>query len=168
MTILPDVLASGLQVVFCGTAASMESARTRSYYAGRGNRFWLILHRTGLAPRQFAPSEYGLLPEHGIGLTDIAKHHAGGDADIPRSGWDRAGLRTRIDRYRPAILAFNGKNAAKLALDTARVDYGWQETTFDGVRLYVLPSTSAAARGSWNERYWHELAAAAINLRPRA
>ena len=38
--ILPDVLAKGLRVVFCGTAASAMSAEQGAYYAGRGNAFW--------------------------------------------------------------------------------------------------------------------------------
>ena len=37
MTILPDVLAPGLDIVFCGTAVGNVSAQRGVYYAGPGN-----------------------------------------------------------------------------------------------------------------------------------
>ncbi|MBE0528785.1 MAG: mismatch-specific DNA-glycosylase, partial [Thermoleophilia bacterium] len=80
--VLADVLAPGLSVVFCGTAASARSAAVMQYYAGRGNKFWRILDQTGLTPRLLSPSEYRLLPEFGIGLTDIVKGQSGADKDI--------------------------------------------------------------------------------------
>jgi TDG/mug DNA glycosylase family protein len=66
---LDDLLQPNLLVVFCGTAAGSRSATLKEYYAGRGNRFWEVLATTKLTPRQLAPSEYGLLPTYGIGLT---------------------------------------------------------------------------------------------------
>jgi double-stranded uracil-DNA glycosylase len=36
---LPDYLAFGLRVVFCGTAAGKTSASSGHYYAGTGNLF---------------------------------------------------------------------------------------------------------------------------------
>src|SRR3954464_11234255 len=82
--VLPDVLVPGLKLVFCGTAPSPTSAARGAYYAGPGNRFWDILAETGLTPRRLAPEEYGLLPQFGIGLTDIVKSQSGVDADIAR------------------------------------------------------------------------------------
>ena len=62
MPILPDLLPHNLKVVFCGTAAGTQSAQAGAYYAGRGNKFWRILHETGLTPRQLAPHEFPTLP----------------------------------------------------------------------------------------------------------
>ena len=62
---LDDVLEPGLSVVYCGTAAGTRSAAVRQYYAGRGNKFWPILHEVVLTPRLLAPSEYLLLPKYG-------------------------------------------------------------------------------------------------------
>lgn len=39
------------------------------------------------------------------------------------------------------------------------VDYGLQRALVDGIAVYVLPSTSAAARGYWSIAPWHDLAA---------
>ncbi len=44
MDILPDVLAPGLALVVCGSAAGTVSARVGAYYAGPGNRFWPTPH----------------------------------------------------------------------------------------------------------------------------
>lgn len=52
--ILPDLLAPGLDIVFCGTAVGAESARRRAY-AGPGNAFWPTLAQVGLTPRRLAP-----------------------------------------------------------------------------------------------------------------
>ena len=77
--ILPDLLAPGLDIVFCGTAVGAESARRRAYYAGPGNAFWPTLAQVGLTPRRLKPEEYPLLLTFGIGLTDLAKHVSGND-----------------------------------------------------------------------------------------
>ena len=71
--ILPDVLVHGLDVVFCGSAAGSASAKAGAYYAGLGNRFWPILHESGLTPRQILPSEFRDAVQYGIGLTDLSK-----------------------------------------------------------------------------------------------
>ena len=126
--ILPDVLAPGLRVVFCGTAPGTASARAGAYYAGPGNRFWPTLHEVGLTPFLLRPAEFTRLPEFGIGLTDISKTASGSDLDVGRSGFDPARLASAIAAASPAHLAFNGKNAARSALDRS-IDYGPQPDT---------------------------------------
>ncbi|MEZ4771174.1 MAG: hypothetical protein R2844_22490 [Caldilineales bacterium] len=45
MSILPDVLAPGLDIVFSSTAVGNVSALRGATYAGPGNMFWSTLHR---------------------------------------------------------------------------------------------------------------------------
>src|SRR6185437_16565825 len=111
-TILPDVLAPGLRVVFCGTAAGTRSAREGAYYAHPGNYFWRTLFETGLTPRKLSPQEFPRVPEFGIGLTDLAKRHFGAAHELPRDAFDAVSLRRKLARYRPCIVAFTSKNAA--------------------------------------------------------
>ena len=59
--ILPDVLIPNLKLVICGSAVSTQSSQVGSYYAGQGNKFWKILHETGLTPRQLAEQRAALL-----------------------------------------------------------------------------------------------------------
>jgi TDG/mug DNA glycosylase family protein len=148
-----------LKIVFCGTAAGSASARARAYYAGPGNAFWPTLHATGLTPTQLAPAEYERLPEFGLGLTDICKVLYGSDEEVGSAEFDVSGLQTRIATAEPDNLAFNGKNAARAALER-NVDYGPQPERIGGASLWVLPSTSGAARKFWDAEPWFELARA--------
>lgn len=156
--ILPDLLRPGLDLVFCGTAAGRRSAEQAAYYAHPGNLFWRALHAVALTPRLFAPAEYPLLPELGIGLTDLAKHHIGNDDELPRDALDAAALRERVERHAPRVLAFTSKAAARAALGHA-AGYGLQEERYGQTQLFVLPSPSGQARGHWDLAPWHALAA---------
>lgn len=151
-----------MRVVFCGTAAGAVSAARGAYYAGPGNRFWTILAETGLTPRCLTPDEFRLLPQFAIGLTDLAKSVSGADIELPHHAFDREALRARICAVRPKVLAFNGKKAASVFLSEPAPEllYGRQPSLPDFPDIYVLPSTSGAARGSWDQRPWFELAAA--------
>jgi TDG/mug DNA glycosylase family protein len=155
--ILPDVLRPGLRLVFCGTAAGKRSAQEGAYYAHPGNMFWRALHQAGLTPRQLAPQEFPLLPEFGIGLTDLAKRHAGNDDELPKGAFDVPGLLSKIERYAPGVLAFTSKHAARAVLG-AGVAYGLQHHAFGTTRIFVLPSPSGQARGHWDLAPWVMLA----------
>jgi TDG/mug DNA glycosylase family protein len=157
--VLPDILPPGLRLVFCGTAAGTASAKARAYYAGPGNSFWATLHATGLTPKQLKPAEFARLPEFGIGLTDICKVRHGSDEEVGTVEFDVAALTEKIAAAEPAILAFNGKNAARGALERD-VAYGLQDERLGGAALWVLPSTSGAARRFWKIEPWRELAVA--------
>jgi TDG/mug DNA glycosylase family protein len=157
--VLRDILEPGMRIVFCGTAAGAASAKARAYYAGPGNAFWQALHLTGLTPVELVPAEFERLPEYGIGLTDICKVSYGSDAEVGMAEFDVAGLQERIAGAEPAFLAFNGKNAARGALERD-VAYGLQDEQIGGAAVWVLPSTSGAARRFWKIGPWQELAAA--------
>jgi TDG/mug DNA glycosylase family protein len=159
--VLPDVLRPGLRVVFCGTAASSASARAKAYYAGPGNGFWRTLHQTGLTPVELAPAEFERLPEYGLGLTDICKVLHGSDLEVGTVEFDVAGLEARVATAEPERLAFNGKNAARGALER-EVGYGAQPERIGGATVWVLPSTSGAARRFWDVEPWLELAQACL------
>ncbi len=157
--VLPDILRPGLRIVFCGTAAGSASARAGAYYAGPGNAFWATLHSTGLTPVQLSPSEFERLPEFGIGLTDVCKVLHGSDLEVGTVEFDVSGLEARVADAEPGNLAFNGKNAARAALERS-VGYGLQPERIGGAAVWVLPSTSGAARRFWDIEPWQELARA--------
>ena len=160
--VLPDLLVPGLKIVFCGSAAGAVSAAKGAYYAGPGNRFWRILHETGLTPIRLAPYEFPRLPSFGIGLTDLAKTVSGSDAALPAGSYDVARLVAAIETVKPGLLAFNGVAAARafFGMKTGRLPYGIQPAgTVPGMPpIAVLPSTSGAASGSWTAAPWHALA----------
>ncbi len=157
MTVLPDVLAPNLKVVFCGTAAGTRSANVGAYYAGLGNRFWPVLHEVGLTPRQLEPAEFHDVLRYGIGLTDLAKRHSGPDGELPKGAFDVDALRKKIEYYQPRVLAFNGKTAARGILQREQVDYGIQARRDMTSRIFVCPSTSGNATRWWDKAHWVEL-----------
>jgi TDG/mug DNA glycosylase family protein len=156
--VLPDVLKPNLNVVFCGTAAGATSARVGAYYAGIGNKFWEILFQTGLTSHKFAPHEYPALPQYGLGLTDLAKMRSGADEIISPSDFDILSFCTKINQFSPKVVAFNGKKAAEVFFG-CRVNYGGPSfyERIIGTAIFVLPSTSAAARRYWDYSYWRDL-----------
>jgi double-stranded uracil-DNA glycosylase len=157
--VLRDVLGPGMRVVFCGTAPSAASARAGAYYAGPGNSFWQALHLTGLTPVELVPAEFERLPEYGIGLTDICKVSSGSDEEVGTVEFDVSRLQEKIAAAEPGHLAFNGKNAARGALERD-VAYGSQDEQVGGAPVWVLPSTSGRARRFWKIEPWRELALA--------
>jgi len=156
--VLPDVLGGGLKVVFCGTAVSDRSAQRGAYYAGIGNRFWDILAETGLTPHRLTPEQYPSLIKFGIGLTDLVKGRSGQDVHLSAEDFDVSGFRAKIEKHVPKAIGFNGKKAAQLFLASPSVEYGPQKEKIGPTALFVLPSTSGAARGFWDPKYWFQLA----------
>jgi double-stranded uracil-DNA glycosylase len=158
--ILQDVLQDGLQIVLCGTAVGTASAIAGAYYAHKQNKFWNILYETGLTPELLRPHQYRDLLRYRIGLTDFVKTHSGMDHQIPLSElaeMSRARLDAAIATFRPQFLAFTSKNAGQRFLGGKR-DYGEQAERIADTRIWILPSTSGAANGSWRPEIWHRFA----------
>lgn len=170
--IVPDVLAPGLVTVFCGRAPSPESARQRAYYAHFSNQFWKILADVGMTDRQLTPKEFHLLPNFGIGLTDINKTESGSDHELSGSGDSPMTVYGKIKIHQPRILAFNGKNNCRMFLNAVfkepknlPIDYGIQEPYVVGdTKIFLLPNTSARARAFWQPEHWRSLAVMHKNL----
>ena len=168
--ILPDRLRSGLKLVFCGTAAGRVSALQQAYYAHGQNKFWKTLYAVGLTPRLFAPHEYEMLWDHGIGLTDIAKHVYGMDHQLPKDALGDAAaqaLRARIVKAQPRLLAFTSLNAGRKVMGSRAVA-GEQVERLGETRVFILPSPSPLAANHWDIVPWHALAKAVKELQGTA
>lgn len=172
--VLPDLLAPGLRLVFCGMAAGPESARRGAYYAAPGNRFWRVLHQAGFTPRRLRPEAFAELPGLGIGLTDLAKTQSGVDRLVRVTQADRDRLLGTIRATRPQALAFTSGRTAALALGLKAPRFG---RLADALRppgfppVFVLPSTSGANNGNWDKGGYHAVwvaAALALGFAPEA
>lgn len=162
MTVLPDVLEKGLKVVFCGTAVGYKAAQVGAFFAGRGNLFWEILHKTSLTPRKLKPEEFRTLTSYRMGLTDLVKTRAGSDKSLRPSDFEIDKFCSKIKEYSPKVIAFNGKKAAKMFFGRRSVDYGGpqedKQKRIGNTVIFVLPSTAGTARGYWDDSYWMKLA----------
>jgi double-stranded uracil-DNA glycosylase len=164
--VLSDLLQHSLRIVLCGTAAGTTSAAERAYYAHRQNKFWRILYETRLTPEPLQPHQYRDLLQHRIGLTDLVKAGVGMDrATLPKlTAVDRTRLSDAIATFRPQFLAFTSKTAGQKFFDGKR-DYGEQLELIGDTRVWILPSTSGAANGSWRPEVWHRFADAVRAMR---
>ena len=161
---LPDQLRKYLRLVFVGTAAGQRSADLGHYYAGPGNRFWQAIHEVGITPRRYEPHEFPALLKLGIGFTDLCKLGAGMDRVALKSRVDIGAFLDKMRRYRPNTIAFTSKKAASLfyGRPTTALGTGKQPQLGDLPEIFVLPSPSGAASGSWSVQPWQELADAVI------
>lgn len=157
--LIPDLLAPGLDLVFCGTAPSPASFKARAYYANPGNAFWPTLHAVGLTPDRMSPQRFPELLGLGLGLTDLNKTEVGSDHELTAAAMDVAALHAKLHRFRPAGIAFTSKHAASLALGRKAPPYGRQAELLEGTTAFVLASPSGRARSFWTLAPWREAAA---------
>jgi TDG/mug DNA glycosylase family protein len=162
---IPDVLAPGLRVLFCGINPGRVSAAAGAHFANPRNDFWRLLHDAGFTPRLLRPDEQFDALAFGIGITNAASRTTPGSGDLRRG--DFAGAVERLERLarelRPTWIGFVGKEAYRGAFGE-RAALGLQERTLTETRLFVLPSTSPAnATVPYDERlrWFTELAARA-------
>ena len=160
---IPDVLAPGLHVVFCGINPGRVSAAAGAHFANPRNDFWRLLHAAGFTPRLLAPAEQFTALDFGIGITNAAARTTSGSGDLRRA--DFAGAAERLAQIArdllPRWIAFVGKEAYRGAFGE-RSPLGVQERRLGETRLFVLPSTSpanAAVPWSVRLRWFAELAA---------
>ncbi len=154
---LPDLLKKNLRVVICGTGVSNYSAKVGSYYAGAGNKFWQVLYDVGLTPVKLSSKDYQRLLEYGIGLTDLVKNKVGTDRSFSRCDFDVEEFEKKIQKYKPKVVCFNGKKAAKVYFNEKDVKYGFQKKQIGCTRFFVAPSTSNTANRWWDPKWWQKL-----------
>ncbi|WP_407663129.1 G/U mismatch-specific DNA glycosylase [Micromonospora radicis] len=141
---LPDVIATGLDVLFVGINPGLWSAATGWHFARPGNRFWPALHRSGFTPRLLHPSEQDVLPGLGLGITNLVAR-ASARADELTAAELVAGARELTDkvaRYRPRWVAVVGVTAYRVGFARPRADFGRQREPLAGADLWVLPNPS--------------------------
>jgi TDG/mug DNA glycosylase family protein len=142
--LLPDVLADGLDVVFCGINPGLWSAATGHHFARPGNRFWPALHAGGFTPRLFRPDEQTLLPELGLGLTNVAPRATARADELTRSELEDGGrlLVAKVRRHRPGWLAVLGVTAYRSAFAEPTAAVGPQDRRIGTTGIWVLPNPS--------------------------
>jgi TDG/mug DNA glycosylase family protein len=141
---VPDVIAPGLTVLFCGINPGLYSAATGHHFARPGNRFWPTLHAAGFTDRLFDPSEERELLSSGLGITNVVDR-ASAVADELSADEIVAGgkkLRARVKRYRPAWLAVLGVGAYRVAFASPKTAVGPQSAMVGETRVWVLPNPS--------------------------
>lgn len=141
---MPDVVADGLRVLFCGINPGLMTAATGHHFARPGNRFWPVLHLSGFTPRLLKPSEQGELPAYGLGITNVVARASARADELTAEEYREGGrlLARKVARLRPGWLAVVGVTAYRAAFDEPKARVGPQERTFGSTRVWVLPNPS--------------------------
>jgi TDG/mug DNA glycosylase family protein len=141
---MPDLIAPGLRILFCGINPSLYSVVVGYHFARPGNRFWPTLHLAGFTRRRLAPSEQEELPRLGYGITNVVDRATATAAELTDSELTEGGRRlvAKVERYRPRILAMLGISAYRAAFRRPEAELGLQPETMGATRLWVLPNPS--------------------------
>jgi TDG/mug DNA glycosylase family protein len=141
---IPDVLAPGLRVVFCGINPGVWSAAIGRHFARPGNRFWPALYASGFTARLLGPYEQEELPRYGLGLTNVVSRATARADELAPEEYRDGGrvLAAKLAEYQPRWVAVLGIGAYRTAFDRRQAQVGPQQETLSGSRVWVLPNPS--------------------------
>ena len=142
--IVPDLIAPGLSVLFCGINPGLYSACTGHHFARPGNRFWPTLFAAGFTDRLLAPWEEGELLPLGYGITNVVRRASAAADELTTEEIVRGGkqLRAKVRRYKPRYLAVLGVGAYRVAFENPKAKLGLQPEAIGETRVWVLPNPS--------------------------
>ncbi|MEU6018581.1 G/U mismatch-specific DNA glycosylase [Streptomyces sp. NPDC047515] len=141
---VPDVVAGGLRVLFCGINPSLMTGATGHHFAHPGNRFWPVLHRSGFTPRQLKPVEQTELLRYGLGITNVVARATARADELSIDEFREGGqiLAAKVEELQPQWLAVVGVTAYRTAFGRRTARIGSQDHTIAGTRVWVLPNPS--------------------------
>ncbi len=141
---VPDLIASGLRVLFCGINPSLYSAAVGHHFARPGNRFWPTLFAAGFTARRLVAAEERELLAAGNGITNLVPRATAAAAELSDDEIVRGGrtLAAKVRRYRPQFLAVLGVGAYRVAWGRPKATLGPQPDAVGGANVWVLPNPS--------------------------
>jgi TDG/mug DNA glycosylase family protein len=145
----PDILAKGLDVVFCGINPASTAALEGHNFSSRSNRFWLVLHLAGFTDVRLASQEERRLLDYGCGITAVVCRATQKASDVSPEEFRQArpDFEAKMRRHAPRALAFLGKRALAAMIGRPDVPWGRQPEVFAGTMAWVLPNPSGLNRG---------------------
>lgn len=144
-----DHLKENLNLLFVGFNPSIRSSETGHHFANPNNRFWKILHESGLTPKKFAATEDYKLLDLGYGMTNIVPRPTKAADEITKEEYEagRIELLRKINEYKPKIVCFVGKGVYQEFSKKKSIPWGKQEeSVVSGTIDFVAPSSSGLVR----------------------
>lgn len=141
---VPDIIAPGLDVLFCGINPGLYSGATGHHFARPGNRFWPALHASGFTQSLLHPSQERQLLQEGAGITNLVDRASRAAAELSVAELQEGGekLREKVIKFRPSVLAVLGITAYRSAFGRPKAVMGLQEEKIGESLVYVLPNPS--------------------------
>lgn len=142
--LVPDVIAHGLRVLFCGINPGLYTAAVGHHFARPGNRFWPTLHAAGFTPRLLAAAEERDLLPLGFGITNVVRRATATADELTPAEFVAGGkaLVRKVRRYRPRFLAVLGIGAYRTAFARPKAALGLQPGAIGETQVWVLPNPS--------------------------
>lgn len=141
---VPDVIAPGLRMLFCGINPGLYSAHASHHFARPGNRFWPALFASGFTPRLMHPSQEHELLELGYGITNLVDRATLAADELTRAellaGARR--FRRKVEKYRPQAVAILGVTAYRIAFSCPEATTGLRPEKLGSTEVWVLPNPS--------------------------
>jgi TDG/mug DNA glycosylase family protein len=165
---VPDVIAPGLRVLFCGINPGLYTAAVGHHFARPGNRFWPALHASGFTDRELSPYEERALLQDGFGITNIVARATARADELSEAELleGRKKLAAKARRFEPRIIAVLGIGAFRRAFQLPGASLGRQVETLGSSILWLLPNPSglnAHHQPSTLAAYFRELHRAAMS-----
>lgn len=133
-------------MLFVGINPGIRSAQTGHHFAGYSNRFWKLLHESGLVTEPLTYEDDVRLPQWGFGITNVvARATPGvGDLDLSELAAGRARLARKVRRFEPEIVALAGVMIFRALFPNTPgpVSLGMTIERFAGARVFLLPNPS--------------------------
>lgn len=160
---LRDRVRPGADVLFVGINPGVRSALTGHHFAGYSNRFWKLLHESGLVPERLTYVDDDRLQDFGYGITNLVPRATRGIDELGPREYERGRrlLERKIRRLRPGVVALVGVTLARVLLPgtagvsrsaegqvvrsapgVARASVGPRAETLGGAPVFVLPNPS--------------------------
>jgi TDG/mug DNA glycosylase family protein len=141
---VPDVIAPGLRVLFCGINPGLYTAAVGHHFARPGNRFWPALYQAGFTNRLMSPFEERELLENGYGITNVVERATATAAELLPEELVEGGqrLEAKVKRYRPRFVAVLGIGAYRVSFARPKAELGRQRETIGKATVWVLPNPS--------------------------
>ncbi len=142
---IPDVIAPGLKVLFCGINPGLFTAAVGHHFARPGNRFWPALHHAGFTPRQLSPFEEEELLNYGYGVANIVRYATARADELTTEELIEGGnvLTEKLRTFKPCFCAILGLGAFRQAFRHPRAMPGLHPEKLGGIcSAWVLPNPS--------------------------
>jgi double-stranded uracil-DNA glycosylase len=143
---LRDRIRPGVRVLFVGINPGVRSSLTGHHFAGYSNRFWKLLNESRLVSEPISFVDDERLPEWGYGITNVVPRPTPGIDTLEAHEFVAGcvGLRRKILRYRPAIVALVGVTVFRALFPERKgpVRLGVQPECIGGSAVFVLPNPS--------------------------
>lgn len=147
--LLPDILSENLTIIFCGINPGLKSAIDGHHFSGRSNRFWKVLYRAGFTPHEIMPEYDTTILQYGYGLTTAVARATTRADELSKHEFHASieEFRQKMEKYKPAYIAFLGKPAYAAFSGKKIFTWGLQDDTFCNAKVWILPNPSGLNRG---------------------